>query len=156
GLLEHHDALVGLVTEQLQRGKATGRPHVQMRSAARGHDNAFFCVHDDVLSSTLISPAPCSARRHLTQPLMDETPAVALGIERLVGAWLRAMAARLPRDPRTRGAAGLEVRLDVGDGHAEVLALDAAALRADGTVGALRADPDHAVAELDERVVDHT
>src|SRR5262245_28064704 len=66
------------------------------------------------------------------------------------------MAARLPRDPCSRGAGALVVRLDVGHGHAEVLALDAAPLRADRAVGALRADPDHAVAELDERVVDHT
>src|SRR5439155_5268454 len=89
------------------------------------------------------------------QPLVQEAPAVARGIERLVGACARALAARLPGDPCTRGERALIVRLDVGDGHAEVLTLDAAALRADRAVGALRSDPDHAVAELDDRVVDH-
>src|SRR5262245_47018982 len=43
GFLEHHDALVGLVAEELQGGKATGRPHVEMLPAARGHDKAFCC-----------------------------------------------------------------------------------------------------------------
>src|SRR5437879_3272201 len=80
---------------------------------------------------------------------------MALGVERLVGAYLCAMASRLPCDPCPRGERAVVVRLDVGDGHAEVLALDAAALRADRAVGALRSDPDHAVAELDNRVVDH-
>src|SRR5215510_8485876 len=86
---------------------------------------------------------------------MDEAPAVALGIDRLVGVRFRAAAPRLPGDPRPRGEGVLVVRLDVGDGHAEVLALRAAALGADRAVGALRSDPDHAAAELDERVVDH-
>src|SRR6266446_10354820 len=39
--------------------------------------------------------------------------------------------------------------------YADVLALDAATHRADRAVGALRADADHAAAELDQRVADH-
>src|SRR5262249_33703904 len=50
GLLEEHDALVGLVTEELERGEAAGRPHVEMCSAAGGHDETFRCVHAGVLS----------------------------------------------------------------------------------------------------------
>src|SRR5262249_9318646 len=98
----------------------------------------------------------CPFWRHLAQPLVDEAPAMPFGVERLVGVCLRAGAARLPRDACARGARALIVRLDVGYRHAEVLALDAAALGADGAVGTLRADPDHAVAELDQRVVDDT
>src|SRR5207302_343208 len=49
----------------------------------------------------------------------------------------------------------LIVRIDVVDVHADVLALDAATHRADRAVGALRADADHAAAELDQRVADH-
>src|SRR5262245_62317571 len=45
GFLEHHDALVGLVTDELQGRKAARRPHVLMRSATRGHDNAFCLAH---------------------------------------------------------------------------------------------------------------
>src|SRR5262249_53488059 len=101
--------------------------------------------------------APCrgrgSLRRYLAQPLEDKAPAVALRIERLVG--VRARATRLLGDPGSRGERALVVRVDVGHGHADVLALHAAALRADRGVGTLRADPDHAVAELDERVVEH-
>src|SRR5215475_6054142 len=107
-------------------------------------------------------PAPsCRSRasstrlRHLAQALVDEAPAVALGVDRLVGVRLRAAAAWLPCDPRPCGERLLIVRLDVGDRHAEILALDAAALGADRAVRALRADSDHAVAELDDRVVDH-
>src|SRR5262245_25247862 len=51
GLLEQHDALIGLVTEKLQRGEAAGRRHVETRSAAGGHDKASCCVHADLLPS---------------------------------------------------------------------------------------------------------
>src|SRR5215468_3789205 len=87
---------------------------------------------------------------------MDEPPAVTLWVERLVAAMASRVLARLLRDACPRRQRTLVMREDVGDGHAQVLALDAAALRADRAVGALRTDSDHAVAELDERVVDHT
>src|SRR5438128_881398 len=45
GFLEHHDALIGLVADELQGGEAPGRPHVEMLSAARGYDKAFCRVH---------------------------------------------------------------------------------------------------------------
>src|SRR5262250_3223180 len=41
GLLEQHDALVGLVAEELQGREAAGRAHVEVRPAANGYDNAF-------------------------------------------------------------------------------------------------------------------
>src|SRR5205807_5915407 len=46
GFLEQHDALVGLVAEELQGGEAAGLSHVEMRPTVRGYDNAFRCVHD--------------------------------------------------------------------------------------------------------------
>src|SRR5438046_628856 len=45
GFLEQHDALVGLVAEELQGGEAAGRSHVEVLPTARGYDNAFCCVH---------------------------------------------------------------------------------------------------------------
>src|SRR5262245_31336128 len=62
------------------------------------------------------------------------------------------MVTRSPRDPCASGERALMVRIEVGDVHADVLALDAAALRADRAVRALPADSDDAVAELDEGV----
>src|SRR6266850_6226402 len=97
--------------------------------------------------------------RHLAQPLV-EAPAVALGVERLVGT-MRLVGAIAPDvvaqpvcDPCTRGDRALIVRIDVVDVHADVLALDAATLRADRAVVPLRADPDHAAAEREHRMVD--
>src|SRR5436309_14614860 len=49
GLLEEHDALIGLVTDQLQDGEAAGRHHVEMLPADRGYDEAFCWGHVDVL-----------------------------------------------------------------------------------------------------------
>src|SRR5882672_1876236 len=49
GFLEQHDALIGLVADELQGGEAAGRHHVEMLPAARGHDKAFCCGHCDVL-----------------------------------------------------------------------------------------------------------
>src|SRR2546426_12013611 len=90
-------------------------------------------------------PAPLGLR-HLADPLV-EAPAVALEVERLVGA-MRLVGAIAPDvvaqpvcDPCTRGNRTLIVRIDVVDVHADVLALDAATLRADRAVVALRADP---------------
>src|SRR5256885_15169380 len=40
GFLEQHDALIGLVAEELQGGEAARRRHVEMLPAARGHDKA--------------------------------------------------------------------------------------------------------------------
>src|SRR5438093_763885 len=89
-----------------------------------------------------------------------EAPAVALGVERLVGA-MRLVGAIAPdvvaqpgRDPCTRADRALIVRIDVVDVHADVLALDAATLRADRAMVTLRADSDRAGAELEHRVVD--
>src|SRR5207249_3962259 len=47
--LEQHDALVGLVADELQGGEAARRPHVEMLPTARGYDKACFRVHIDVL-----------------------------------------------------------------------------------------------------------
>src|SRR5213592_2000842 len=55
GFLEQHDALIGLVAEELQGGEAAGRRHVEMLPAARGHDKAFCCGHVGVL--------PCGGMR---------------------------------------------------------------------------------------------
>src|ERR1700686_4077043 len=49
GFLEQHDALIGLVAEKLQGGKAARRRHVEMLPAARGYDKAFCCAHVGVL-----------------------------------------------------------------------------------------------------------
>jgi hypothetical protein len=41
GFLEHHDALIGLATKQLQGKGATGRRRIKVLPAARGYDKAF-------------------------------------------------------------------------------------------------------------------
>src|SRR5206468_12971749 len=87
--------------------------------------------------------------RHLAHPLV-EAPAVALEVERLVAATAPGMVARSACDPCPGGARALVVRIDVGDGHADVLALDAGTLGTHRAVSSLRADPDHAAAELDQ------
>src|SRR5262249_6231089 len=99
-------------------------------------------------------PGRRSGARPLADPLM-EAPAVALGVERLVGA----MASIAPEvvaepggDPCPGGGGTLIVRIDVVDVHADVLALDAGSLRAHRAMVALRADPDHAAAELERRM----
>src|SRR5438093_5853060 len=94
-----------------------------------------------------------SVDRHLAQPL-DEAPAVAFEVERLVGAIVRAMVVRRTGDLRTCLARALVVRIDVVDVHADVVARGAGRLRAERAVGALRPDSDDAVAELDHRVAD--
>src|SRR6266404_6902408 len=55
GFLEQHDALIGLVADELQGGEAAGRRHVEMLSGARWHDKAFCCSHVGVL--------PCGGMR---------------------------------------------------------------------------------------------
>src|SRR5207302_2873497 len=100
------------------------------------------------------STAPLmSVDRCRGQPL-DEAPAVALEVERLVGAVVRAMSVRRTRDLCTCGECALVVRIDVVDVHADVVARGTGRLWAERAVGALRADPDDAVAELDHRVAD--
>src|SRR5436309_3402166 len=94
-----------------------------------------------------------SVDRHLAQPL-DEAPAVAFEVERLVGAIVRAMVVQRTGDLRTCLARALVVRIDVVDVHADVVARGAGGLRTERAVGALRADSDDAVAELDHRVAD--
>src|SRR6266566_1782150 len=49
GLLEQHDALIGLVAEELQGGEAAGCRHIEILPAAGGHDKASCCVHAGVL-----------------------------------------------------------------------------------------------------------
>src|SRR5213078_2904074 len=49
GFLEQHDALIGLVVEELPGGEAAGCRHVEMLPAARGYDEAFCCAHVGVL-----------------------------------------------------------------------------------------------------------
>src|SRR6267378_3803058 len=92
-------------------------------------------------------------RRHLTQPL-EEAPAVALEVERLVDAIVPQVIVQPAYDLGTRGERTLVVRVDVVDVHGDVLAGSAGPLRAERAMGALRAEPDHAVTELDHRVVD--
>jgi hypothetical protein len=41
GFLEQHDALIGLMAEELQGREASGRRHVEMLPAARGYDKPF-------------------------------------------------------------------------------------------------------------------
>src|SRR5712691_9557491 len=55
GFLEQHDALIGLVADELQGGEAAGRRHVEMLPTARGYDKAFCCAHLGVL--------PCGGMR---------------------------------------------------------------------------------------------
>src|SRR2546427_7421144 len=92
-------------------------------------------------------------RRHLTQPL-EEAPAVALEVERLVDAIVPQVIVQPAYDLGARGERALVVRVDVVDMHGEVLGRGAGPLRAERAMGALRAEADHAVAELDHRVVD--
>src|SRR5436309_12681690 len=94
-----------------------------------------------------------SVNRYLAQPL-DEAPAVALEVERLVGAVVRAMVVRRIRDLCTCSECALVVRIDVVDVHADVVARGTGRLGAERAVGALRADPDQAVAEPVHRVAD--
>src|SRR5713226_6745417 len=48
GFLEQHDALIGLVADELQGGESARRRHVEMLPTARGYDKAFCRVHIDV------------------------------------------------------------------------------------------------------------
>src|SRR4029434_9610479 len=91
--------------------------------------------------------------RRLAQPL-EETPAVALEVERLVDAIVPQVIVQLTYDLGARGERAPVVRVDVVDVHGDVLARGAGPLRAERAMGALRAEPDHAVTELDHRVVD--
>src|SRR6267378_1104886 len=49
GFLEQHDALIGLVAEELQGSETARRRHVEMLSAARGYDKALRCGHVGLL-----------------------------------------------------------------------------------------------------------
>src|SRR5262252_5687658 len=91
--------------------------------------------------------------RHLAQPL-EETPAVALGVERLIDAIIPQVIVQPANDLGTRGERALVVRVDVVDVHGDVLGGGAGPLRAERAMGALRAKPNHAVTELDHRVID--
>ena len=75
--------------------------------------------------------------RDSAQPL-DEAPAVSLGIERLVGTVVRAMAVGRMCDLCPGGEHTPVVRVDVlGDVHADVLGRGSGRLRAERAVGAL-------------------
>src|SRR5437667_11673566 len=54
GFLEQHDALIGLVADELQGGEAARRPHVEMLPTARGYHKASCRVHIEV--------PPCGVR----------------------------------------------------------------------------------------------
>ena len=49
GLLEHHDALIGLAAEQLHGKGTAGSRRIKMLPATRGDDKAFCCAHVGVL-----------------------------------------------------------------------------------------------------------
>src|SRR5881628_1024483 len=104
--------------------------------------------------SVLAGPPAPLGRRHLAYRLA-EAPAVALEVERPVGALAPGVVAQLVGNPGTRRDGTLIVRIDVVDLHADELALDAAAHGADRAVVALPADPDQAVAELHRRMEQH-
>src|SRR4029077_18709091 len=87
------------------------------------------------------------------QPL-EEAPAVAFEVECLVDAIVPQVIVQPAHDLCTRGERALVVRIDVVDVHGDVLARGASPLRAERAMGALRAEPDHAVTELDHRIVD--
>src|SRR5918996_5896440 len=48
GFFEQHDALIGLVADELQGGEAARRRHVEMLPTARRYDKASCRVHSDV------------------------------------------------------------------------------------------------------------
>src|SRR5215510_1892807 len=87
---------------------------------------------------------------------LEEAPPMALEVERLVRAMApaRDVGGQRGGDLGPRGDGALVMRLDVVDLDADVLGRGPGAPRADRAVGALRADPDHAVAELDDGMVD--
>src|SRR5262244_1383079 len=91
--------------------------------------------------------------RPLAQPLA-ETPAVALEVERLIDAIIPQVIVQPADDLGTRSKRALVVRVDVIDVHGDVLGGGAGPLRAERAMGALRAEPNHAVTELDHRVID--
>src|SRR3989442_2478153 len=128
-------------------GRSSGRRRKRESpdSAASGRSGA---------GASLLVLAGPSARlglRHVAYRLV-EPPAVALEVERPVGALAPGVVAQLVGDPCTRGDGTLIVRINVVDMHADELALDAAAHGADRAVVALPADPDQAVAELHRRM----
>src|SRR5262244_3673103 len=92
--------------------------------------------------------------RDVSPEPLEETPAVALEVERLVDAILAQVIVQTADDLGTRRDRALVVRVDVIDVHGDVLRRGADRLRAERAMGALRAEPDHAAAELDHRVVD--
>src|SRR5207249_4785893 len=55
GFLEQHDALIGLMAEELQGGEAAGLRHVEMLLATRGYDKALCSGHCGAL--------PCGGMR---------------------------------------------------------------------------------------------
>src|SRR5438045_1669822 len=69
GFLEQHDALIGLVAEELQGGEAAGRDHVEMLPATRGYDKALCCGHVGVLPVAWLA-----GRRGATKPRSTRLP----------------------------------------------------------------------------------
>src|SRR5262245_26162727 len=49
GFFEQHDALIGLVADELQGGEAPRRPHVEVLPAVSRYHKAFGRVHSDAL-----------------------------------------------------------------------------------------------------------
>src|SRR5262245_30306807 len=79
---------------------------------------------------------------------------MALEVERLVDSVLPQVIVQTADDLGPRGDRALVVRVDVIDVHGDVLRRRADRLRAERAVGTLRAESDHAAAELYHRVSD--
>src|SRR5262245_29727848 len=67
GFFEHHDALAGLMADELHVGEAAGRSHVETRSASRGYNEAFFRRH-------VVSSLMCHTNCSITCPLISTCP----------------------------------------------------------------------------------
>src|SRR6266850_4830481 len=76
GFLEEHDALVGLVADELQGGEATGRAHVEMLPTARGYDDTVCCVHDPCPFLWRSSGAPPVASGHTQRSHVRPTTSI--------------------------------------------------------------------------------
>lgn len=75
GSLDQHDALVGLVAEELQGGEAAGRRYVQMLSAAGGYDEALVAFMLMFFRVTELSSIPAGVEsRRLSRAATPSDP----------------------------------------------------------------------------------
>src|SRR5262245_19528995 len=72
GFLEHHDALVGVLADHFQGGEATGRSHLLMLPAARGHDEAFCRAHVHVLPCCGMRMSVRTMRTNVHEPAVKK------------------------------------------------------------------------------------